>query len=280
VEVIMGLKSYKPTSPGTRGKTVVKHNDVITRNKPEKSLVVGLRKKAGRNNTGKITVRHHGGGNKRLYRIIDFKRDKIDIPAKVVAIEYDPNRSAYIALLTYVDGEKRYIIAPQGLKVEDKVISSDNAEISVGNCLPLSNIPMGTLIHNIELVRGRGGVMARSAGSVAQIIAKEAGFAHVRLTSGEIRKIHLNCRATIGQVSNLDHENVNLGKAGTKRHLGIRPTVRGAAMNPVDHPHGGGEGKAKIGHPGPLTPWGKPTLGYKTRNRKKISNKYIIKRRK
>lgn len=276
----MGLKAYKPTSPGTRGKTVVKHNDVITRNKPKKSLVVGLRKKGGRNNTGKITVRHQGGGNKKLYRIIDFQRNKIDIPAKVIAIEYDPNRSAYIALLTYLDGEKRYIIAPQGLKVGDKVISSDTAEISVGNCLPLSNIPMGTLIHNIELVRGRGGVMARSAGSVAQIIAKEGGFAHVRLTSGEIRKIHLNCRATIGQVGNLDHENVNLGKAGTKRHLGIRPTVRGAAMNPVDHPHGGGEGKAKIGHPGPLTPWGKPTRGYKTRNRKKISNKYIIKRRK
>ena len=275
----MGLKSYKPTSPGTRGKTVIKHNEFITRNKPEKSLVVGLKKKGGRNNTGKITVRHQGGGNKRLYRIIDFKRNKIDIPAKVSTIEYDPNRSAYIALLTYIDGEKRYIIAPQGLGVGDKVISSENAEISVGNCLPLSNIPVGTFIHNIELVRGNGAVISRSAGSSSQIVAKEGNYAHVRLTSGEIRKIHLDCRATIGQVSNLDHENVNLGKAGAKRYLGIRPTVRGSAMNPVDHPHGGGEGKAKIGHPGPLTPWGKPTLGYKTRNKKKISNKYIIKRR-
>jgi len=280
VEVNMGLKSYKPTSPGTRGKTVIRHSDVITRDKPEKSLVVGIRKKGGRNNTGKITVRHQGGGNRKLYRIIDFKRDKIDIPAKVTAIEYDPNRSAYIALLVYVDGEKRYIIAPQGLKVGDKVVSSDKAEISVGNCLPLSNIPLGTFIHNIEFVRGNGAVISRSAGSVSQIVAKEGDYAHVRLTSGEIRKIHLNCRATIGQVGNLDHENTNLGKAGTKRHLGIRPTVRGSAMNPVDHPHGGGEGKAGIGHPGPLTPWGKPTLGYKTRNKKHVSNKYIIKRRK
>ncbi len=276
----MGLKSYKPTSPGTRGKTVINHNEVVTRNKPEKSLVVGLRKKGGRNNTGKITVRHQGGGNKRLYRIIDFKRNKIDIPAKVSALEYDPNRSAYIALLTYVDGEKSYIIAPQGLRVGDKVISSENAEISIGNCLPLGNIPVGTFIHNIELVRGNGAVISRSAGTASQIVAKEGGYAHVRLTSGEIRKIHLDCRATIGQVGNLDHENVNLGKAGTKRYLGIRPTVRGSAMNPIDHPHGGGEGKAKIGHAGPLTPWGKPTLGYKTRNKKKISNKFIIKRRK
>jgi large subunit ribosomal protein L2 len=276
----MGLKSYKPTTPGTRGKTVIRHSDIITKSKPEKSLVVGLRKKGGRNNTGKITVRHHGGGNRRLYRIVDFKRDKIDVPAKVVAIEYDPNRSAYIALLNYSDGEKRYIIAPQGLKIGDKVVSGDNAEISVGNCLPLSNIPLGTFIHNIELVRGKGAVISRSAGSVSQIVAKEGDYAHVRLTSGEIRKIRLNCRATIGQVGNLDHENINLGKAGSTRHLGIRPTVRGTAMNPIDHPHGGGEGKSGIGHPGPLTPWGKPTLGYKTRNKKNASNKYIIKRRK
>lgn len=276
----MGLKVYKPTTPGLRGRTVVKHSEVVTKDKPEKSLVVGLRKHGGRNNTGKITVRHRGGGNKRLYRLIDFKREKDLIPAKVSAIEYDPNRSAYIALLNYADGEKRYIIAPLGLRVGDNVISGSDVEISVGNALPLKNIPLGTFIHNIELIPGKGAKIARAAGSVAQIVAKEGEHAHVRLTSGEIRKIRLGCKATIGQVGNLDHENVNLGKAGVKRHLGIRPTVRGTAMNPVDHPHGGGEGKSPIGHPGPLTPWGKPTLGYKTRKKKNSSNKYIIKRRK
>jgi len=276
----MGLKVYKPVTPGLRGKTVVNHKETITKTEPEKSLVEGLRKEGGRNNTGKITVRHRGGGNKRLYRIIDFKRDKDGIPAKVTSIEYDPNRSAYIALLTYADGEKRYIIAPLGLKVGDTVMSGPNVEIKVGNALPLKNIPLGTFIHNIELIPGRGGQIARSAGAGAQLIAKEEEYAQIRMPSGEIRKIRLECKATIGQVGNLDHENVNLGKAGHKRHLGIRPTVRGSAMNPVDHPHGGGEGKAPIGHPGPLTPWGKPTLGYKTRKKKNPSDKYIIKRRK
>ncbi|BAL81264.1 50S ribosomal protein L2 [Caldisericum exile] len=276
----MGLKVYKPVTPGLRGRTVLNHKEVITKTEPEKSLVEGLRKEGGRNNTGKITVRHRGGGNKRLYRIIDFKRDKDGIPAKVTAIEYDPNRSAYIALLTYADGEKRYIIAPLGLKVGDTVMSGPDAEIKVGNALPLKNIPLGTFIHNIELIPGKGGQIARSAGAAAQLIAKESEYAQVRMPSGEIRRIRLECKATIGQVGNLDHENVNLGKAGHKRHLGIRPTVRGSAMNPVDHPHGGGEGKAPIGHPGPLTPWGKPTLGYKTRKKKNPSDKYIIKRRK
>jgi len=276
----MGLKFYKPTSSGIRGRSVVKHSDTITKDHPEKSLVVGLRKHGGRNNTGKITVRHQGGGNRRLYRIIDFKRDKLGVPASVAAIEYDPNRSSYIALLNYADGEKRYILAPLGLKVGDKVISGEIAEISLGNSIQLKNIPVGTFIHNIELSPGKGGKIARSAGSVAQMIAKEGDFAQVRLTSGEIRKIHLNCMATIGQVGNLEHENATLGKAGVKRHLGIRPTVRGSAMNPVDHPHGGGEGKSPIGHPGPLTPWGKPTLGYKTRKKKNPSSKYIVKRRK
>lgn len=276
----MGLKVYKPVTPGLRGKTVVNHKEVITKTEPEKSLVEGLRKEGGRNNTGKITVRHRGGGNKRLYRIIDFRRDKDGIPAKVTSIEYDPNRSAYIALLTYADGEKRYIIAPLGLKVGDTVMSGPDAEIKVGNALPLKNIPLGTFIHNIELIPGRGGQIARSAGAAAQLIAKEDEYAQIRMPSGEIRRIRLECKATIGQVGNLDHENVNLGKAGHKRHLGIRPTVRGSAMNPVDHPHGGGEGKAPIGHPGPLTPWGKPTLGYKTRKKKNPSDKYIIKRRK
>lgn len=276
----MGIKTYKPTTPGLRGRTVLKHKDTITKDKPEKSLVEGLRKHGGRNNTGKITVRHRGGGNKRLYRIIDFKREKDGIPAKVDAIEYDPNRSSYIALLIYADGEKRYIIAPQGLKAGDTVISGSDVEIAIGNSLPLKNIPVGTFIHNIELVPGKGGKIARAAGSVSQIIAKEGEYAHVRLTSGEIRKIRLDCKATIGQVGNLDHENVNLGKAGVKRHKGIRPTVRGTAMNPIDHPHGGGEGRSPVGHPGPLTPWGKPALGYKTRKKKNPSNKYIIKRRK
>ncbi|NMC58006.1 MAG: 50S ribosomal protein L2 [Candidatus Methanofastidiosa archaeon] len=276
----MALKVYKPTTPGMRGKTVIKHKEAVSKSKPEKSLVEGLRKHGGRNNTGKITVRHRGGGNKRLYRIIDFKRNKDGIPARVAAIEYDPNRSAYIALLNYADGEKRYIIAPQGLKVGDFVTSGTDVEIAVGNALPLKNIPLGTFVHNIELVPGKGGKVARAAGSVAQIVAKEGEYAHIRLTSGEIRRVRLECKATIGQVGNLDHENVSLGKAGSKRHLGIRPTVRGTAMNPVDHPHGGGEGKSPVGHPGPLTPWGKPALGYKTRKKKNPSDKFIIKRRK
>ncbi|MGB9695644.1 MAG: 50S ribosomal protein L2, partial [Caldisericaceae bacterium] len=227
----MGLKFYKPTSSGIRGRSVIKHSDTITKDRPEKSLVVGLRKHGGRNNTGKITVRHQGGGNRRLYRIVDFKRDKFGVPARVASIEYDPNRSSYIALLNYADGEKRYILAPLGLKVGDSVVSGEAAEISAGNSIQLKNIPVGTFIHNIELSPGKGGKIARSAGSVAQIIAKEGDFAQVRLTSGEIRKIHLNCMATIGQVGNLEHENITLGKAGVKRHLGVRPTVRGSAMN-------------------------------------------------
>ena len=275
----MGIKVYKPTTPGMRGKSVVKHSEVITKKKPEKSLVVGLKKKAGRNNTGKITVRHRGGGNKRLYRIIDFKRDKIGIPAKVKAIEYDPNRSAYIALLTYADGEKRYIIAPLGLKVGDTIISDETTEVKPGNAMPLKNIPLGTMVHNVEMIPGKGGILVRAAGASAQILAKEGNYAHLRMPSGEVRMVHLNCRATIGQIGNLDHENVNLGKAGVRRHQGFRPSVRGAAMNPVDHPHGGGEGKAPVGHPGPMTPWGKPALGYKTRKKNKPSDKYIIRRR-
>ncbi len=275
----MAIKVYKPTTPGIRGRSVVKHSEVITKKKPEKSLVIGLKKKGGRNNTGKITVRHRGGGNKRLYRIIDFKRDKIGVPAKVKAIEYDPNRSAYIALLTYMDGEKRYILAPLGLKVGDTVVSDETTEVKPGNAMPLKNIPLGTMIHNIELTPGKGGTLVRAAGASAQLLAKEGNYAHIRMPSGEVRMIHLNCRATIGQIGNLDHENVNLGKAGIKRHKGFRPTVRGAAMNPVDHPHGGGEGKAPVGHPGPMTPWGKPALGYKTRKKNKPSDKYIIRRR-
>ncbi len=275
----MAIKVYKPTTPGIRGRSVVKHSEVITKKRPEKSLVIGLKKKGGRNNTGKITVRHRGGGNKRLYRIIDFKRDKIGVPAKVKAIEYDPNRSAYIALLTYMDGEKRYILAPLGLKVGDTVVSDETTEVKPGNAMPLKNIPLGTMIHNIELTPGKGGTLVRAAGASAQLLAKEGNYAHIRMPSGEVRMIHLNCRATIGQIGNLDHENVNLGKAGIKRHKGFRPTVRGAAMNPVDHPHGGGEGKAPVGHPGPMTPWGKPALGYKTRKKNKPSDKYIIRRR-
>ncbi|MBP6064036.1 MAG: 50S ribosomal protein L2 [Bacteroidales bacterium] len=276
----MSLKTYKAITPGLRGRATLNHKEVVTKTKPEKSLVEGLVKEGGRNNTGKITVRHRGGGNKRLYRIIDFKRDKHDVPAKVSAIEYDPNRSAYIVLLTYADGEKRYMIAPLGLKVGDTVVCGESVDIKVGNALPLRNIPIGTFVHNIELYPGKGGKIARSAGASAQLIAKESDYAQLRMPSGEIRKVRLDCFATIGQVGNLDHENINLGKAGHKRHLGIRPTVRGTAMNPVDHPHGGGEGKAPIGHPSPLTPWGKPTLGYKTRKKKNPSDKYIIKRRK
>jgi len=274
----MGIKVYKPTSPGRRNMSVLTFEE-ITKKEPERSLVVPLKKHSGRNNEGRITVRHRGGGVKRKYRIIDFKRDKDNVPAKVAAIEYDPNRTANIALLHYKDGEKRYILAPMGLKVGDIVMSGENVDIKVGNALPLRNIPVGTVIHNIELYPGRGGQLVRAAGGAAQLMAKEGDYAHVRLPSGEIRMIHLDCRATIGQVGNLDHENVSIGKAGRKRHMGIRPTVRGSAMNPVDHPHGGGEGKAPIGLPAPVTPWGKPTLGYKTRKKNKESDKYIIKRR-
>jgi len=264
----MGIKVYKPTSPGRRNMSVLTFEE-ITKKEPEKSLLVPLKKHSGRNNEGRITVRHRGGGVKRKYRIIDFNRDKDNVPAKVAAIEYDPNRTANIALLHYKDGEKRYILAPVGLKVGDIVMSGENVDIKVGNALPLRNIPVGTVIHNIELYPGRGGQLVRAAGGAAQLMAKEGDYAHVRLPSGEIRMIHLDCRATIGQVGNLDHENVSIGKAGRKRHMGIRPTVRGSAMNPADHPHGGGEGKAPVGRPAPVTPWGKPTLGYKTRKKNK-----------
>jgi len=274
----MAIKKYKPTSPARRFMTVSTFEE-ITKTEPERSLVEILKSKAGRNNYGKITVRHQGGGHKRKYRIIDFKRDKMDIPAKVAAIEYDPNRTANIALLHYADGEKRYIIAPHGLNVGDTVISSADADIKVGNTLPLRNIPVGTFVHNIELKAGKGGQLVRAAGNAAQLMAKEGDYAQVRLPSGEVRLIRLECKATIGQVGNLEHEIISIGKAGRKRHMGIRPTVRGSVMNPVDHPHGGGEGKSPIGRPGPLTPWGKPALGYKTRDKKKASNKFIIKRR-
>jgi large subunit ribosomal protein L2 len=274
----MAIKKYNPTSPARRNMTVSTFEE-ITKTEPEKSLVEILKSKAGRNNYGKITVRHQGGGHKRQYRIIDFKRNKLDVPATVASIEYDPNRSANIALLNYADGEKRYIIAPNGLKVGDSVISSESADIKAGNALPLRNIPLGTIIHNIELKAGKGAQLVRSAGNSAQLMAKEGDYAQVRLPSGEVRMIRLECKATIGQVGNLDHENITLGSAGRKRHMGIRPTVRGSVMNPVDHPHGGGEGRSPIGRPGPVTPWGKPTLGYKTRNKKKLSSKFIVKRR-
>ncbi|HYE81851.1 MAG TPA: 50S ribosomal protein L2 [Clostridia bacterium] len=274
----MAIKKYNPTSPARRNMTVSTFEE-ITRTEPEKSLVEILKSKAGRNNYGKITVRHQGGGHKRKYRIIDFKRDKVDVPATVATIEYDPNRSANIALLNYADGEKRYIIAPNGLKVGDVIISSNNADIKVGNALPLGSIPVGTVIHNIELKAGKGAQLVRAAGNSAQLMAKEGDYAQVRLPSGEVRMIRIECKATIGQVGNLDHENITLGSAGRTRHMGIRPTVRGSVMNPVDHPHGGGEGRSPIGRPGPVTPWGKPTLGYKTRNNKKASSKFIVKRR-
>ena len=273
----MPIKSYKPTSPGRRGMTVSTFEE-ITRTTPEKSLLRPLKKRAGRNFRGKITVRRRGGGHKRRYRVIDFKRDKFGVPARVASIEYDPNRSARIALLVYADGEKRYIIAPVGLMVGDTVMSGPDAEIRVGNALPISRIPLGTQIHNIELQPGRGGQLVRSAGASAQLMAKEGQYAQVRLPSGEVRMIHQNCMATIGQVGNVDHGNISLGKAGRKRWLGRRPSVRGSAMDPASHPHGGGEGKAPIGMPGPKTPWGKPTLGYKTR-RSKPSDKYIVRRR-
>ncbi len=274
----MAIKKYKPTSPGRRfmsGNTFYE----ITKTKPEKSLVVSLTNKGGRNVYGRITVRHRGGGHKRLYRIIDFKRNKFGIPAKVASIEYDPNRTAYIALLHYVDGEKRYILAPAGLKIGDTVQSGEGSDIKVGNALKLIDIPVGSTIHNIELVPGRGGQLARSAGSSAQLVAKEGDYVQVRLPSSEVRLVRNQCMATLGQLSNIDHENIRVGKAGKTRWLGIRPTVRGSVMNPIDHPHGGGEGKAPIGHPGPLTPWGKPALGYKTRKKHKSSDKLIVKRR-
>ncbi|HID16287.1 MAG TPA: 50S ribosomal protein L2 [Candidatus Atribacteria bacterium] len=274
----MGIKKMKPTSPGMRFATYPDFAE-ITKDKPEKSLLVSLKKSGGRNSNGRITVRHRGRGHKRLYRIIDFKRDKDDIPAKVVSIEYDPNRSARIALLSYVDGEKRYIIAPVGVNVGDILMSGRNAEIRPGNSLPLANIPVGTFIHNIELKIGKGGQIARSAGSSAQLMAKEGAYAHIRMPSGEVRLIDLRCRATIGQVGNLDHSNISIGKAGRSRHLGRRPKVRGVAMNPIDHPHGGGEGKTGTGGT-PVTPWGKPTKGYKTRKPRKHSDKFIVKRRK
>lgn len=275
----MGIKKFKPTSPGVRFMTVSTFEE-ITKKEPEKSLVEILKKKAGRNMQGRITARHRGGGHKRKYRIIDFKRDKDGVPAKVAAIEYDPNRSARIALLHYKDGEKRYILAPVGLKVGDIVESGPNADIKPGNALPLSHIPVGTIVHNVELYPGKGGQLARAAGAAAQVMAKENGFATLRLPSGEMRMVPEECRATVGQVGNLEHENITLGKAGRSRWLGRRPHVRGSAMNPVDHPHGGGEGKAPIGRKHPVTPWGKPTLGYKTRKKNKPSDKYIVKRRK
>lgn len=274
----MGIKKYNPVTPGLRGMTVSTFEE-ITASKPEKSLTVTLKKHSGRNSRGKITVRHRGGGTRNKYRIIDFKRNKDGIPGNVKTIEYDPNRSANIALIVYADGEKRYILAPEGLKVGNVIFSGTDADIQVGNNLPIANIPVGTLIHNIELKPGKGGQLARSAGNGAQLMAKEGKYAQVRLPSGEVRKVLMNCRATIGEVGNGDHSNIQIGKAGRKRHMGIRPTVRGSVMNPNDHPHGGGEGRTPIGRKSPVTPWGKPTLGYKTRKKNKASNQYIVKRR-
>ncbi len=274
----MPVKVYKPTSPGRRGMTGHTFEE-ITKSTPEKGLTIRLKKTSGRNMYGRITVRHRGGGENRRIRLVDFKRDKLNVPAKVAAIEYDPNRTARLALLHYADGEKRYIVAPLGLKVGDTIVAGENADIRPGNAMPIANIPVGTLIHNIELQEGRGGQLARSAGTAAQLLAKEGQYAQVRLPSGEIRLVRRTCFATIGQVGNLDHSNVKLGKAGRKRHMGIRPAVRGSAMNPNDHPHGGGEGRQPIGMPGPKSPWGKPTLGYRTR-RNKRTDKYIVRRRK
>ena len=273
----MAIRVYKPTSPARRFMSVLTFEE-LTKKAPERSLTEYLKKHAGRNAQGKITVRHQGGGNKVKYRIIDFKRDKDGIPAKVAASEYDPTRSAVIALLHYVAGEKRYILAPLGLKAGDTVISGPEADIKPGNALPIANIPLGTLIHNVEIKAGRGGQLVRSAGNAAQLMAKEGAYAQVRLPSGEVRKIPMNAKATIGTVGNTDHENVRIGKAGRKRHMGVRPTVRGVVMNPCDHPHGGGEGKSPVGMPAPVTPWGKPALGLKTRKHKKYSNKMIVKR--
>ncbi|NLY43016.1 MAG: 50S ribosomal protein L2 [Clostridiaceae bacterium] len=274
----MPIKKYNPTSPARRFMSVLTFEE-LSKVEPEKSLLQTLKKKAGRNSYGRITVRHRGGGVKRKYRIIDFKRDKDGIPATVLTIEYDPNRTANIALVQYEDGEKRYIIAPLGLKVGDTILSGQGADIKPGNALELKDIPIGTLIHNIELKPGKGGQLVRAAGNAAQLMAKEGEYGQVRLPSGEVRMIRLNCKATIGQVGNIDHENVTIGKAGRKRHMGWRPTVRGVVMNPVDHPHGGGEGKSPIGRPSPVTPWGKPALGYKTRKKNKKSDKFIVKRR-
>lgn len=273
----MAIKKFKPTTPSRRFMTVSIFDEVTTTT-PERSLLVSKNKSGGRNANGRITVRHIGGGNRVKYRIIDFKRDKDGIPAKVATIEYDPNRSANIALLNYADGEKRYIIAPLGITVGDVVVSGPDADIKAGNCLPIENIPVGTVIHNIELNPGRGAQLCRAAGNEAQLMAKEGKYATVRLPSGEMRYILARCKATIGQIGNVDHEIVSLGKAGRKRHMGVRPTVRGVVMNPCDHPHGGGEGKSPVGMPSPVTPWGKPALGYKTRKKKNVNDKYIIKR--
>ena len=274
----MGIKTFRPTTPSRRQMSVLT-NDEITKTSPEKSLLTTLKKNAGRNSSGKITVRHHGGGSRRKYRVIDFKRNKMDMYATVIGIEYDPNRSANIALIQYEDGTKSYILAPKGLTDGMKVISSASADIKVGNALPLSSIPVGTEIHNIEMYKGKGGQLVRSAGLSAQLMAKEGKMATIRMPSGEMRMVPVECMATIGVVGNSDHENINYGKAGTTRHMGVRPTVRGSAMNPNDHPHGGGEGRAPVGHAGPMTPWGKPALGYKTRKKNHRTDKYIVKRR-
>ena len=273
----MPTKMYKPTTPGRRNMSVLSYAD-LTKKAPEKSLLEPLKKNAGRNNLGRITVRHHGGGNRKKYRVIDFKRSE-QAAATVIALEYDPNRTANIALIQYENGKKSYIVAPLGLKVGDVITSGPESDIKTGNTLPIANIPVGTLIHNVELYPGRGAQMVRSAGAMAQLMAKEDGMAQVRLPSGEVRLVRLDCVATIGQVGNLDHENVKIGKAGKTRHLGVRPHVRGSVMNPCDHPHGGGEGRSPIGRPSPVTPWGKPTMGYKTRNKKARTNKFIVKRR-
>ena len=275
----MGIKHFRPYTPSRRNMTVSDF-DEITKKTPEKSLLAKKKKNAGRNSYGRITVRHQGGGNRQKYRIVDFKRKKDDMPATVIGIEYDPNRTSNIALIKYEDETLSYILAPVGLKDGDKVVSGANSDIKVGNCLPIENIPVGTMIHNIELNPGQGGKLVRTAGGEAQLMAKEGAYAHIRLPSGEMRLVLARCRATIGTIGNADHGNIKLGKAGRKRHMGIRPTVRGAVMNPVDHPHGGGEGRAPVGHAGPLTPWGKPALGYKTRKKNKKSDKFIVKRRK
>ena len=275
----MAIKTFKPYTPARRNMTVSAFDGVDKKAKPERSLVETLKKNAGRNSYGHITVRHRGGGNKRKYRVIDFKRQKLDMPATVQRIEYDPNRSAFIALIKYEDGTLSYILAPYGLNVGDQVLSSASADIKPGNCLPIANIPVGTVIHNVELQPGHGAQLVRSAGTAAQLMAKEGELAQIRLPSGEVRYVHTNCTACIGQVGNLDHENVHVGKAGRTRHMGIRPTVRGSVMNPNDHPHGGGEGRAPVGRPGPVTPWGKPAMGYKTRKTKNPTNKFIVKRR-
>ena len=273
----MAIKKYKPTTPGRRGMTVTDYSG-LSKVEPERSLLEPMKHHSGRNNTGRITVRHRGGGNRTKYRLVDFKRKKHDMPAEVKTLEYDPNRSGFIALIHYEDGTKSYIIAPHGLKVGDMLMNGPNAEIRIGNCLPFENIPVGSTVHNIELYPGRGGQLVRSAGNQAQLMAKENGYALIRLPSGEMRNVPIKCVATLGQVSNIDHENVNIGKAGRKRHLGWRPTVRGSVMNPCDHPHGGGEGKSPIGRPSPVTPWGKPTMGYKTRKKHNRSDKLIVKR--